>query len=508
MKKRLCIGLLSPSDALVQILDTIGCSVEHVKPGSELLSNYAVIITEGSAKGMKKLLSEYVHAGGAWLELGKGSVFLNRSFRPKRFIRYLVNEKGAPGTESLPFLDLYAPATVTDRSGQLSSLYSIQSFGEGVHAWSGLNPEDLWSNSGYKRKRFTGHGGPDPDEIVSATDRSGVVRFIRFILKQLHFQRDLPWISKWDSPSQNPVFCFRIDSDFGTPQSVRSVFQLCTEFNIRPTWFLHVKAHEHWLEVFHEFENLGHEIALHGYEHFTSDAPDKIRHNIQKGYQKLLDAGWVPRGFCAPYGIWNEGLHEALSSFEFDYSSEFTRLYDGTPARIGDTPLQIPIHPVCTGSLARKAYTAEQMAAYFNSVLDRKAGSVEPSLFYHHPLQPGLEAIKQLFASVQKHGLTVLTFGEYASFWKLRSENSFQAFFDGTKITVEDSNGAMWYRACTAFSRYGLLKSNQGNAVSDLTAFKYAPPSLPSPQRVRQLKKQSPELLKTSLVDWLNRQKR
>lgn len=510
MNKRLCIGLLSPSEALIQILDSIGCSVEHVKPGRGLINNYSVIITESSAHGFHESLSDYVRGGGAWLELGQDSVGLNKRFRSTSYINFLINEDRKPGTEGLPFLDLYASATVKDGSGQLSSIYSIQSSGKGLHAWAGLNLDHLWKNPAYKRKRFLGYAGTDPDEIVSATDRSGVIQFIRYILKQLHFQRGLPWISKWDSPSKSPVFCFRIDSDYGTPEGIRSLFEVCTEFKIRPTWFLHVKVHEEWLHKFHEFEAEGHEIALHGYEHFTSDESEKICHNIQKGYQKLSGAGFAIRGFCAPYGIWNHALKKVLSAstFEFEYSSEFTRLYNGIPTWIEDTPLQIPIHPICTGSLVRKGYSVDHMSDYFMRSLERNTGLGEPSIFYHHPMQPGLEAIRQLLLSVHKHSLTNLTFNEYARFWKQRSESNFQAFFNGDKIMIDDTDGELWYQVCTDFSQYELLKKNQISIRSDLATFKYAPPSLPSPERIRKLKRKSPGLLKTSILDWVNRQKR
>jgi hypothetical protein len=110
------------------------------------------------------------------------------------------------------------------------------------------------------------------------------------------------------------------------------------------------------------------------------------------------------------------------------YTSEFTFAYDSYPINFNSNGLQIPIHPICTGSLNRKGYTTSDMLSYFNEVLNRKLSRHEPIIFYHHPLQTGLYLFNTIFEKVIEEGLTNLTFEQYAEFWHKREKCTFEAY--------------------------------------------------------------------------------
>src|SRR5690606_24650264 len=117
-----------------------------------------------------------------------------------------------------------------------------------------------------------------------------------------------------------------------------------------------------------------------------------------------------PAGFCAPYGIWNKALSRALAEMDFEYSSEFTFAYDGFPIQIDkNLPLQIPIHPICPGSLNRHRQTESEINTYFDFIINNKLSRFEPVLLYHHPMQKGIENLEHIFKRVNSENLEKLS---------------------------------------------------------------------------------------------------
>ena len=275
------------------------------------------------------------------------------------------------------------------------------------------------------------------------------------------------------------------------------------KYQIKATWFLHVKAHEEWLEYFQSFE--GQELALHGYEHGTSGSKKKIRANIEKGYQILKASEIEPAGFCAPYGIWNKSLEKVLKDFEFEYSSEFTFAYDGFPFNPGSgLPLQIPSHPICTGSLSRKNLNDSEMADYFSRHFKHKLSRFETSVFYHHPLQPGLKAIERLFELVEEYGLNKLTFNEYAQFWKKRAATNFEIYLEDEHVVVS-SDSDLLYQFSNSHDGFTLIESGTKISTNTPSNFKFSNYYIPEAEQLKSIRATDLRLLKTSLLDWRTR---
>jgi hypothetical protein len=384
--------------------------------------------------------------------------------------------------------------------------YILSFFEDGFLGFLGADIPALIKDTGFKRKRFLGVDDNNPDEIVSRVSKHELLQVFSATLKELHIQRSAPFIQKWISPTTNPVFCFRIDSDYGSLPAIQNLYNVLKKHEIPATWFLHVKAHEGWLKTFADFDNQ--EIAAHGYKHGTSKSAAKTNNNIQQALQLLEQAELNAAGYCAPYGIWNGAMEASLAQHKFLYTSEFTVGYDSPPFQLKKgLPFQIPVHPICTGSLNRQQYNSKEMTAYFQAVLRKELSRFEPVIFYHHPMQSGLDSLEPVFEEVNRRGLSKLTFVQYARFWQARNVCSFEAYFeDGNYFISKISDTKQLLQVSLDHTNFSLITSNEADNHAINTAdFEYTNSYLPSVEQVEQMRKYSFKLLKTSLLDWKNR---
>ncbi len=503
MKRRLCIGLINPTEALVSILDSIGVWYETAGFDQSLSDRYVLLIIEKSTE----LNSEQIHAVLNFR--AEGNSVLEICTSPKIYTKVVSLTRSTSifntgsGTEfdRISHIDLYSEWASSKNSRLLSGLVDFED--DSSTGFIGLDLNRIFENNRYVRKRFLSISKPHPDEIVSETDRGTITDLIELTIQRLLHKKKLPFIKKWISPEKNSVFCFRIDTDYGTKESLSEIYGLLKKHSIKASWFLHVKAHEEWLGYFKNFK--GQEIALHGYEHGAGAQHAKIKKNINDGLGKLREHNITPEGYCAPYGIWSEALGEVLKEFNFNYSSEFTKAYDALPF-FTTKHLQIPIHPVCTGSLSRKRYSSDQMGTYFQQVYQNKKNLFKPIIFYHHPLQPGLEVFGSILGKVNNDKLTNLTFIEYARFWEKRHESQFTAFLEDNSVMLQSTNKDLFLHVSSRPGTFNLVPATTRMLPKSIPhVFKYQTPSLPSINEMKELYSKKWNLLKTSFMDWRNR---
>ncbi|SMO33973.1 polysaccharide deacetylase family protein [Gracilimonas mengyeensis] len=508
MSKQLCIGLLHLSPEWTALMDQLGLWYHEVNFSLDLSTHYSVIIiNDQTNREQLAKLESYVKAGGAILEVSAFHPFTPAGEIRKSYQKTVYRNTEDTAFTHLPYLDLYNKVGLHKQSGIFEGLVHFQNKKDGQLAYFGANIAELMQDTEYKRKRFYSAEHTPPDEIVSQVSKHTLAGLFEAVLKELHFKQGLPLVQKWISPTQKPVFGFRIDSDFGDMESIEGLYEVLKRYQIKATWFLHVQAHENWLDYFHQFDNQ--EIALHGYRHGTSKHSSKVLQNLSHGKELLEEAGYGLTGFCAPYGIYNEALQKALENFDFSYSSEFTFAYDGLPIQITaqKQPIQIPIHPICTGSMRRRRYTPNQMSAYFLQVMARKAARFEPVFLYHHPLQPGLHTLEPVFQKVQDANFENLTFDEYARFWKKRRETHFEAHWDKGKVHIEKNNNChMLFQVSFSHQGFSLLEGS-GQAITPQKSpkFEYSKAYLPEPKQIAEMRTKDLKLMKTSLLDWKNR---
>src|SRR5690554_2457775 len=426
--KSLTIGTLAPSFGLTAILNAIGISNENALNQELTTENYSIILLENSngiSTDIRSALVKFVKNGGSVLEITKKPRFYKAHKVVSTQRSYLTNNTKHPGFDRISHIDIFGKCGLSQNTGSyFDGLLDFQTSGKGTFSFIGLNIPSIWKPKSHKRKKIYSEHGIPPDEIVSPISRSEIIRLIETTLLELHIRAKLPMVSKWHSPTKNPVFAFRIDSDYGTQQSLHDILDLARANDLSLTWFLHVNAHKEWLDFFKTFNDQ--ELALHCFEHGTSTSKEKILADLRKGNALLKKAGIETKGFAAPYGIWSDGLKQSLSEFERSYSSEFTAGYEGVPYELelneGRTLLQIPMHPICTGSLSRRKYTSATMKKYFDQVIETTLALQQPLILYHHPLQPGLDVVEHIFKRVTDLGFKNLSFQEYAEFWQTRSQ--------------------------------------------------------------------------------------
>lgn len=483
---RLSIGISTLTPAWITLFQQLGVIFEEIDFSKSLSTSYSCLIINGQHvdSELAKIQRFLTKKSGGLLVIQDKKLF--EDSRTKSQI-----------AEQLP--DIYLK--------KIAKYYA----GSGLMYSFDFNLEGSISANRYHRKRFPFKSGAHPDELVSTLDRNSLIHTLEFILKELHYHRKLPYLAKWKSPSKLPYFGFRVDTDFGTKASIKNLYAHAEEFEIPMTWFLHVQAHEEWQDVFHQFKNQ--EIALHGYEHGTSTSYEQIYNNIEQGFRTLLEAGFNPKGFCVPYSIWNDALGDVLEKFEFDYSSEFTLGYDSTPfypihnQHIHST-LQIPIHPICTGSLNRKKVSESEMTDYFMNVIEQKISQLEPVIFYHHPLQPAGELWKKVFNYVNQMELPKLSFYQISDFWKHRISARIEAFYDEEQSVFKCSSDSpdLLLQVSIKSKEFYLIEASKVDRP--LHTFEAIPMPTVRPD-VSHLKEELEgnrlQLLKTSILDWKNR---
>lgn len=486
---RLCVGISSLTPAWQSLFDQLGIQAEEIDFSKSLSLNYSCLIIndQHNRDELKKAETFFTKDSGGILNL-----------KPNH---KLFHELRTEAT-----LSVELPISFQNKVSQYFA-------GSGLIYTFDFNFEFELTLNNAKRKRFPFKTGAHPDEIVSSLDRGGLISTIRILVKEMHIHRRLPYVSKWHSPSKKPIFAFRVDTDFGDKSSIQSLYKLADSFQVPMTWFLHVQAHEEWLDYFHIFKNQ--EIALHGYEHGTSTSYEHLMNNIEKGKQLMIDAGFDPTGFCVPYSIWNDTLGDVLNTYNFNYSSEFTLGYDTLPfypihQEEQHSTLQIPIHPICTGSLNRKRVSVSEMESYFETVLIQKNNQFQNVIFYHHPLQPGLELWKNIFRKVNALNLNKLTFSEIADFWKSRINSIINVFYDDKLLTLtcDSSNSNLLLEVSVNSKEFYLIKASQVNqSLNMFEAFKTPKPQFVSNETIKELNGERVQLLKTSILDWKNRRR-
>jgi len=503
----LCIGILDLNTAWKVVLDQLGVWYEEVNFKKDLHSSYSVIIINAVALDKKShLLKRYLSQGGNLIFSGQDySYFPEISFK-WTYKKRVYNDLSLKGFQHIPYLDLHSRVKMASNEG-IKGLIRFKRIMNGNVAYLGFDPAERISATGFVRKPFNSTIGAQPDEIVSKVSKGYVYELFLQVLKEIHFRNELPFVRKWTSPEEKPVFCFRIDSDYSDKSHIDKIYDLLDTFDIKATWFLHVRAHEEWLTHFKTLNNQ--EIALHGYRHGTSRSEKKVRENISLGLDQLSESGFEVSGFCSPYGIYNEALKKSLHNFDFKYTSEFTYAYDSLPLCSTDNTLQIPIHPICTGSLIRRAYTIDEMYKYFKMVMDQKLSRHLPVIFYHHPLQPGLKVFESIFQNVKKEGLTNLTFEEFANFWEERNKCTFKASYDGANGHLNHvTNQSQLFEISFQHNSSQLLNgNNQAFNFASEQSIQYHYPenkkvTYPEPGLIKKLK-----LLKTSTFDYRNRER-
>lgn len=240
------------------------------------------------------------------------------------------------------------------------------------------------------------------------------------------------------------LFIVRVDSDYGTKDSVEALQNTLKSYDLPSTWFLHTEAHKGWLEMFIDPFI---EIAVHGVRHQSRGSSEALYRNIMQSKQEIeIETGIRPTGVAVPFGHYTPQISEVYKQCKdsFLYASDFGFDSDNVPHWPNEQePLQVPIHPICPGSFRRTKASHEQIQQYFLHKLHSSMHRGEPFIFYHHPLQEDMGVLTTLFERVaelrQEHLLEAWTLHQWADWWAIRSKAT-----PYTTIQDPNANSVKW----------------------------------------------------------------
>jgi hypothetical protein len=436
---KLTIGILHYEAGWEILLRQIGVNWKAISTSDELNQETfsALIVNAEPTSLQEKYLEEYLVEGGAILALGSYVQHLVHSKLKRKYFSSLPPSLfGRFG--QMTMMDIYSSGMLDVSSfNQTHQLPSIHKIGKGVLATIPFNVSDLVLDARSKRKNFYFNKERLPNEIVATVSKGNLRRFITEILQFLHHERGIPFIHKWYYPeNRETIFTFRVDSDQGSPAEVNDLHSLCEKRSIKTMWFIDAKSHEQWLSRFKDFGSQ--DIGIHCYEHMTFSTEEKNLQNILKALSLLNAEELRPKGAAAPYGTWNASISSVFEQIGAGFSSEFSLDYDDLPffPFVGgklSPVLQIPIHPICVGSMRRTGYSEKEMKKYFLQLIDSKLLQREPLCLYHHPTHHHLNLFADVFDYIRSKKIDNYSYPEYASWWRKRDEIGWTHHFNQAK---------------------------------------------------------------------------
>ncbi len=481
MEKELTIGILSLTPGWETVLNQTGVSYRETTP-SETFSpeRYSLLIITRAVTNMEfEQIESYIADGGAIIDTGFCIDRLDSGIISQKKIKSITINNGLPFNILCGAIDIYAKVTTFSKAQYLNRMLFIGNHGNGISSFFGINIDTLLFDMCSRPKEFYSALKRAPYEEVSCVSKGDITRLVFNLIKYLHIQRGIPFVHKWFFPDgKENVFLFRIDSDFGTQEQVKKWHDI-TEINkIRPTWFLHVAAHEKWLEIFSQFD--GHEIAVHGYDHITSKKSTVIKQNIEKAQKILKDHDFQCYGHASPYGLWNTALNSICEESGFIYSSEFSYCYDSLPLHPvvknrKSSVLQIPIHPICIGSLLNVKAQKEEINDYFAGIVNLQKLQYNPLVFYDHVLHEETDVLQEFFKNIETVSIPRLTFLEFANWWINREKSTFKAMYgseDTLVISPSKKLDELFFCVWTKPDTYILTNDEVNHSISSQTGNK------------------------------------
>jgi hypothetical protein len=453
MRQRLTIGLLQPQPGWLLLLGQLGVAFERVGMLDPVTpeSHGVLIVNRSLSSDEAAQIDAYLHGGGAVLDTGAYMEHAGGS-SSRSYVRSLIPSDDDRLFTDAWIMDIHDIVHTRSDARYLNGALLFDHVGDGAVAWTGLNINRLITSTNAVRKRFPAPGRSFPDEIVSQVSKGALRELVGNLLRRLFTARGLPWIRLWQFPDELPtIFAYRIDSDYGTKPQIEGLYDVAHEHDIAMTWFLHVEPHHEWLDLFQSFR--GQEMAVHGYRHRTFRGYEANIANMGEAKHLLERTGFAPTGYAAPNGTWHPALARAIEDHGFDYSSEFSLGYDDLPffpwvQHYFSDVMQVPVHPVCIGSMIRSKATATEMKNYFRRMTDFFRLRNEPVIFYHHPGHEHFEVMADTFAYAGELHLPNLTLGDYARWWRTRANARYTAVLDGTVLRISSDERPRNVRLC------------------------------------------------------------
>lgn len=389
----------------------------------------ALVVNRPLSLGERDAVEQYLKSGGGVLGHARHLSGVARSqCRPER-IEYLLNDHHSPFSD-IQLMDVARDGFVSSEANCLRTQSNAPAvlageLGGGVAVLLPFDIGDVMNDHRAATKNFYFTPERLPAERTSLVSKGEIRHLIKAGLEFLHSMRGIPYVHTCYFPEgKRNLFALRIDTDGAPRVDIDALHGIAQSHDIGMSWFLDVKSHEKWV---HHFSTMSRqEIGVHCYEHRTYSTYEENLNNLRKAKHIMEASGVLSYGMTAPFGIWNEGLAKAIDEMGFEYSSEFSFAYDSLPIYpVSDSTqfkaLQIPIHPICIGSLLKVGYSQSKMIDYCQWVVEQKLQKNEPLFFYHHPSHKHWEVVESLVTTMKDHNISHTTFLDFARWWRRRA---------------------------------------------------------------------------------------
>jgi hypothetical protein len=506
---RLRAALVGPSRSWEQLLIQEGLPYAVVDVTRENLGvEYSVAIVHRPTSGVEReVLENYLRGGGALLGVAASCTGIAGTESRREQLRYLLGDGQLP-FRSVLLIDLSREGAVPReasvlRSDQNNFAAFAGPLGGGWAVLLPFDPGEATADIRSAQKSFYSRYERLPSEHVSLVAKGEVRHLVREALEYLHLVRGIPYVHLWYFPEGGTnVFAFRVDTDGAARADIDPLLGLAREHGIGLSWFLDVQSHEALLPHFEAM--VGQEIGVHCFEHRVSDVATENLENFSKAKRVLEAVGLQPEGLAVPFGRWTPLLASQTAELGFRYSSEFSFAYDTFPLSPASTEevygvLQVPIHPVCVGSLRQVGYAAKQMAEYFAMVAGWKMRRREPLFFYHHPSHRAWDVVASILERSNAGGVLPLTFGAYVRWWEQRAKIRPAIHLEGEWLrldapsVIQAGDAGAWMR---------IVRPNKGESIIplatqldlDLLSWSEVPTFTP-PEDIRRVREFDPRRL-------------
>jgi hypothetical protein len=456
---KLSIAILQKNLSWNELVKQIGISfVEADSLESFPLNDFACFVIPSSATNYdNEKIKSWIETGGtAIIEANAAEKIFKKKLKKIR-VNYLIGDENI--FEAPFYCEIFDKLIVSHGSNMLpnqkkQNVLEELIYGKGKIFIIPSNFADLIFNNQVKRKNFPSKWSNNyTTERAAKINKGKITELIRKLFQNLFHFKKLPFVSLWNfSNGENNLFCFRIDTDFGSEEDITNLYSLLKKNNIPGTWFVETQSGEKNINIFKEMENQ--EIGFHCFRHRIFRSYKKNYDDIKIGLKILKNHNIFPKGYAAPYGEWTANLAAAVENHQFSYSSEFCYGYDSLPFRpmINEkisSVLQMPIHPVSVGRLHWGGHSEETMVKYFTDIIHQKIFMDEPILIYTHPAEKKLKVFDNIFNIIRENNINALSMSGYANWWKKRLSAKWDAeFMDGEiKITSQNLGDTIYFKA-------------------------------------------------------------
>lgn len=431
MIRKIRIGYIGQNNSWEQLLCQIGVHWNRVTPKQSIPANeYSCLIVDRDlTQSEQKIIDRYLKESGAVIDAT--GQFVSGSLHTRTFSS-VFPENGDHRFGHIEQIPVFGTCQSVSASGILNGLVWFDPSPGRNLAYVGLPVHRLWNEIKPRHRQFGSVETAVTAERTSALQSHPYLEVILTLLRNLHDDIKLPLVHTWWHPSSDKqVATFRVDSDYGSMNSIKEVSRSAGRFKIPLTWFLHTAYHEDWIEILINSILENDEISLHCYRHSEFKTTEQIRSDIIRGLEILKRCGIVPPGYAAPYGYWSKELADALKSFSFKYTSEFGYDYDSLPSIATDSGiLQLPVHPVSIGSFSRFSATSGQIQSYYEELIRYKRLQHLPLHLYHHPNDGTPSQLNSLFETMSTENYQWMTYFDWSEWWEHRLGQLCHPVFD------------------------------------------------------------------------------